>query len=375
MYCYCMKLSSFNKKFIAYCVKNRLGKTNFSVKVIYFVTNLLGRFEAYINTEDFKKRGHYVPQFLLRRFRLSESGPSKGMIYQYSFLANLITEESIKDIAQIEDLYIFKQKGGGHSDYVEKEIYANWIENFGSQVIKRINLADDDPSLTILEQNVLATFLSHQITRTPTFYFQIRKYILFLYEKRLLKIEDLGNRVFLEEVIVKNKHNLTYEDLVNFTPKNSFVGDVNHLGHLSRMIAGSMMEDIFRHNFHFLHIPEESDDEFVISDNPVVFVDFSKFEVKRYVDWWSKRCDNIWIFIPISPKKCLYLTTKRRIDGPVEIDNGDMATTVNFGQYLNAMNFVYSRNDNLIKNHMKTFLHELLKYKQIVADPKEVLKK
>ena len=374
MYSCLVKLSDLNRSFIAYCVKNRLGKTNFSVKVIYFITNILGKFEAYKNTEDFNKKGHYVPKLLLRRFRLAEDGPLKGKIYQFNFLSNQITEESINDVAQIKDFYIFKQKGGGHSDYVEKQIYAHFIENFGSQVIKRINQSTEDPELTIFEQNVLSTFISHQITRTPTFYLYIRKYILFLYEKGLLKLDDLGDHSFMEDTIVKNKYNLSYDDLVNFVPKHSVTGDVNHLGHISRLIAGSMMEDVFRHNFYFLNIPPESDEEFVISDNPVVFVDFSKFEVKRYIDWWNKRSDDVWIFIPISPKKCIYLTTKKKIDGVIEVDNGDMAETINFGQYLNAMNFVYGRNKNLIKLHMRKYLSELLKYKQVVANPEDILK-
>jgi len=211
--------SDLNRKFIAFCIKKRLGRTNFSLKVIYFITSVLGRFEVHKNTNDFSKRGHYIPKFLLRRFRILESGPQKGMIYQYNFSKNSITEEPINKIAQLTDFYIFKKKGGGHSDYVEKEIFANFIENFGSQVIKTINQSEDDPDLTILEQNVLATFISHQITRTPAFYFNLRKYILFLYKKKLLKIEDLGSSEFMNEVIVKNKYNVTYEDMINFIPK------------------------------------------------------------------------------------------------------------------------------------------------------------
>ena len=370
-----MRLSSLNRKSVALCVRRRFGKTIFSTKIIYFITNILGRFEEYKNTQDFKKRGHYIPKLLLRRFRLSEDGPDKGMIYQYSFLKDSITKEPINQVAQIEDFYIFRQKTGGNSDYVEKEIYANWIESFGSQVIKTINQTNGNPKLTIFEQNILATFISHQITRTPTFYVQLRKYILFLYEKGLLKIEDLGSSSFIKEVIVKNKYSVTYDEIVNYVPNHSVAGDTNHLGHISRLIAGEMMEDIFRHNFHFLHIPNDSSDEFVISDNPVVFIDFERYETKRYVDWWEKRSDKVWIFIPLSPKKCLYLTTKRRIDGPVVIDNEDMTKIINFGQYLNALSFVYGRDKSLIEQHMKKFLPELLKYKTIVADPAQILKK
>jgi len=370
-----MQLFSLNKKFVSYCVKNRIGKTNFSVRIIYFIIYILGKFEVYKNTEDLNKRGHYVPKLLLSKFRLAELGPLKGKIYQYSFLTNSITEEPINDIAQIKDFYIFKQKGGGLSDYTEKEIFANFIENFGSQVIELINQSGGDPKLTIFEQNILATFISHQITRTPAFYLQIRKYILFLYEKKLLKISDLGKHNFLKNVIVKNKYNVTYDQIVDFVPKHSVTGDVNHLGHISRLVASYIVEDIFRHNFNFLCIPENSETEFVISDSPVVFIDFSKYEVKRYMDWWSKRSDDVWIFIPISPKKCLYLTTKIRKDGPVEKDNADMTTMVNFGQYLNSLNFVFGKDKLFMENQIKLYANELLKYKKTVVDPATVMKK
>jgi hypothetical protein len=369
-----MKLSDLNRRFISYCVEHRLGKTSFSVRVIYLITGLLGRFETYKNTNDFNKRGHYIPQLLLRRFGIAEAGPKKGKIYQYSFLTNLITEQSIQDVAQIKDFYIYKQKGGGHSDYVEKEIFAHFIESFGSQVIALINQSDYDPKLTIFEQNILATFISHQITRTPAFYLNIGKYLLYLYEKNLLKIEDLGTSAFMDEVIAKNKHNVTYEDIVEFIPRNSVTGDINHLGHISRLIAGHMMEDIFRHNFHFLYIPEDSNEEFVLSDNPIVFVDFSKFEVKRYVDWWSKRNDDVWIFIPLSPKKCLYLTTMRRKEGPVEKEDNDIVGLVNFGQYLNSLNYVFGKDKSKMEEQIRLYKSELIKYKTTVADPAVVFK-
>ncbi|HVS79759.1 MAG TPA: DUF4238 domain-containing protein [Candidatus Paceibacterota bacterium] len=372
-----MKLSSLNKKFISYCVKKRLGRNNFTIKVIYSITGLLGRFEVYKNSHEFQKRGHYIPQFLLRRFRLSElrHDPNRKKIYQYNFLFNTLTEEKIEVVAQIEDFYIFKQNGGGSSDYVEKVILADWIENFGSQILKTINTTEDDPNLTLLEKNILATFISHQITRTPAFYFQLRKYILFLYEKKLLKIDNLSDHNFLKEIIVKNKYNFTYDDLVNFVPEYTMTGDLNHLGFIARLIAGEITEGIFRHNFYFLNIPDTSDDEFVISDNPVIFVDFQKFEIKRYFDWWSKSSGKTWIFMPISPKKCLFLTTKQKIDGRIENDQADMVALVNFGQYLNALNYVYGRNKNLMLQNLRKYLPELLRYKTIIADPIEILNK
>ena len=368
--CNVMKISELNKRFISYCVRNRLGRTNFGVRVIYFITNILGRFETYKNTQEFNKRGHYVPKLLLRRFRLAEKGSLKGKINQYSFLTNKITEENINEVAQIEDFYIFRQKGGGGSDYVEKVIYADFIETFGSQVIKHINLSDDDPDLTIFEQNVLATFVSHQITRTPAFYLQIRNYILFLYEKDLIKIDDLGSHESMRKIIAENLHKVTYEDMVSFVPKHSVRGDMNHVGHISRIISEYIMEDIFRHNFHFLYIPEDSGEEFVISDNPVVFLDFDRYEMKRYFDWWTKKSDSVWIFLPLSPKKCLYLTTQKRKDGPVEKEEvSELVSLVNFGQYLTSLCYVYGKNESKMQEQVKLYMGELLKYKTVVSDP------
>jgi len=96
-----MKISELNKRFISYCVRNRLGRTNFGVRVIYFITNILGRFETYKNTQEFNKRGHYVPKLLLRRFRLAEKGSLKGKINE------LTPENANHEITFFEDADYF----------------------------------------------------------------------------------------------------------------------------------------------------------------------------------------------------------------------------------------------------------------------------
>lgn len=61
LYSYVVKLSKLNKTpSLTAC---RIGKTSFSVRIIYLVTNILGRFEVYKNTNDIGKRGYYVQSF------------------------------------------------------------------------------------------------------------------------------------------------------------------------------------------------------------------------------------------------------------------------------------------------------------------------
>lgn len=365
-------LSSMNKRFIDFCLKNRLGKSNFAVRVIYFFVSIFSRFEGYKNSEELGRKGHYIPQFLLRRFRLAESGTKRGVIFQYNFLLDELEESSIKDVVQIEDFYIFKQKGGGLSDYVEKELFASFIEGFGNRVIKTINISNGDPELTLLEQNILATFIAHQITRTPKFYLSIRRFVLFLYGKGLLRIEDLGNTDFLRRVVVKNKHGVNQEDILNHHSIYTLEGDKNHLGHISRLVAEEIQEEIFSRNFNFLIISNEKNQEFVLSDNPVIFVDFSKHEVMRFPAWWELKRDNLWIMMPISPEKSLLITRQSRGGGNVEVDHDDLIKLLNFGQYLNALCYVYGRSDLLIEEHLKFFRTELLKQRELALETKDL---
>lgn len=121
-----------------------------------------------------------------------------------------------------------------------------------------------------------------------------------------------------------------------------------------------MAESIYRGNLHILDIPQGSKDQFVISDNPIVLLDFDRSEILRYPAWWTINKESIWVFFPISPIRCIFYCKSKRIGSVVEKENSELPQLVNFGQYLNASESVFSHDKNLLKAHLTLYAKELI---------------
>lgn len=65
------------KKFRNYVFKKRLDRKKWSTKLIIFVMGILDKNQIYINDGDVGNFDHYVPTFLLNRWRVSEHGEKK----------------------------------------------------------------------------------------------------------------------------------------------------------------------------------------------------------------------------------------------------------------------------------------------------------
>ena len=121
-----------------------------------------------------------------------------------------------------------------------------------------------------------------------------------------------------------------------------------------------MAESIYRGNLHILDIPQSSKDQFVISDKPIVLLDFDRSEILKYPAWWTINKESIWIFFPISPTRCIFYCKSKRKDSVVEKENNDLPQLVNFGQYLNASDSVFSKDESLLKAYLKLYAKELI---------------
>ncbi len=108
--------------------------------------------------------------------------------------------------------------------------------------------------------------------------------------------------------------------------------------------AGDLAERIYRRgNLHVLEIPQDSSDQFAISDNPIVLLDFERQDLLRFVPWWEIGQKDIWLFMSISPKKGIFYTEGKRKDGPIENENESLVQLFNFGQYLCCSDEVFSQ--------------------------------
>jgi len=352
-------LAKINRMLLKSAFKYRLGKHKWSAKILFFIMGLFENYDEYVNTNEKDRDHHYVPQLILRRFRIADSGTDKGQTWEFSFENPKIEKTSISSVASAKDFYLFKDKTGKQSDFTEKKVFAENLEYFGNHVIKYLNTASGEPKLTHLEESTLAVFVAFQLTRVPAFRSAIEKYLIFCLENKGLVINDLGTHESMRQKIVLNGLGVTIDDLLKHQSNLKIAGANNHIGSLANQIATHIAEKIFRRNFHIIDVPVNMDDRFVISDNPVVLLDFQRSEILQYPAWWDIDKDDLWIMMPISPTRSIFFSKSKRKGGIIENENTSLVQMVNFGQYLNATKSVISNDQKYLNTHLKMFAKEL----------------
>jgi hypothetical protein len=346
-------------KFRNFVFRKRLGRKRWSAKLIFSIMNFFSFFESrvYLNTNETGVFDHYIPMLLLNRWRIAETGTNKGKIFQYSKSKNSINEVDIKNIAGETDWDISKSKGLP-SDFVRKKLFSELLESKTSNIIKFLNTSSS-LDLTFLEESTLAIFMGHQITRVPLFHDYLLRFFSIGYSQNLINYSDFGNKEILIRKVAHNEIGITYEQLQDNKASTRIANGKPQRLLLSLIIASDIGEKIYRGNLHILEVPANSSDEFVISDNPVVFLDFERRTILRFVPWWEIGDKEFWIFMPISPKKAIFYAKSKKKDGPIENNNNDLIQLVNFGQYLSCSEAVFSKRRNILKEHLKLYAKEL----------------
>jgi len=346
-----------NRKFRNFIFKNRFGKNYWSVKLIIFIMNMLDCFEIYTNTNDVGRFDHYVPKFLLKNWRISETGTDKGYIFSWSKNNNRIEKVSLSKEAGVIDWDVFNSQGVP-SDFLSKKVFAELLEDKASRVVKLIN-NNSSIELTFLEKSTLAVFIAHQVTRVPAFHESLAHFLSIGYSNNLLNKEDLGNKKHLVQKVVFNKIGITYDQFLNEEPKTIIENIKSQKIFLSIEVATNIAEKIYRGNLHILEIPTNSSDEFVISDNPVVFLDMDREKLLEIIPWWEIGQANFFILMPISRKKAIFYSKLKKKDGPVENKNKELIQLLNAGQYLFCTNKIFCQNQEILNNHLKMYDSEL----------------
>lgn len=348
-------------KFRNFVFRKRLGRKPWSAKLIFSIMSFFGYFESivYLNTGETGIFDHYVPRLLLKKWRVAETGTDKGSIFCWSKSKNTIEKVAINSIAGETDWDIGKTKGLP-SDFVRKKLFAEVLESKASNIIKHINTSSS-LDLTFLEESTLAIFIGHQITRVSLFHDYLLHFFSIGYSNKLIDHSDFGNKEILVQKVAHNDIGITYEQLQNSTANTRIEGGKPQRLLLSLIIASDIGEKIYRGNLHILEIPVNSTDEFVVSDNPVVFLDFERQTILHFVPWWEIGKKDFWIFMPISPKKAIFYCKSKKKDGPIEKNNNDLVQLMNFGQYLCCTDGVFSHKKDILENHLKLYANELLR--------------
>lgn len=342
------------QKFRNFVFRRRLGRNKWSAKLIFFVMSFFGFFEerVYLNSCEVGRFDHYVPRLLLRRWRIAESGADKGMIFHWSNKSGLIEKMAISSVAGETDWDLSKSKGLP-SDFVRKKLFAELLESKASDVIRTINISESI-DLTFLEESTLAIFIGNQITRVPTFHDTLLRFMSVGFSNKLIDYSDFGNKEVLLRKVARNEIGITYDQIQNNIAKIRVGGGKSQRLLLSLIIASDIGEKIYRGNLHILEIPANGNDEFVVSDNPVIFLDFERQTILRFIPWWEIGEKDFWIFMPISPKKAIFYCKSKKKDGPVEKNNESLVQLFNFGQYLCCFDSVFSGRGGYFEKTLKT---------------------
>ncbi len=343
-------LNNLYGKLIGFCVKYRLGKTKTGARIIFKILDILSGFIIYTNTYQPEARGHFVPQFILKRFRITDNKSRLGFINSYTKSTKQFGEEKAKDCAQEPDFYVFRDKKGDSSDFAEKRVYG-FLENFCSLIFENIHTLNSAIQFTFLETSIITTFIAHQMCRTPKFYKELEKYILYLIEQKGFFINKLfvdNKTISLEavtEYITKNYYNITVDALENYVPRSKLRGKdfATIIKSIGSRIANAIAEILGQKEIIILDAKKQNLGLFVISDNPVVLLDVGN-KVLEFPAWWRVSDSNIFIFLPISPDKAIFLTNTPRRGGNYEDREHSLIELCNFGQFIGSDSKIYSNN-------------------------------
>ncbi len=312
-------------------------RNQFWLRFFWYIYSLLSKDYTYKNTYSKKERHHFIPQFILRNFN-----SSPGLVYEYKKRGSGPSEVSIKkEAAFIKDFYVFRDVEKKPSNFQEKELFARLLEPVISIIFEKIK---KDPAYepTDLEKPAIASFVAHQITRTPLFRQKINFLFYYLISEGCCQIDNFGDVEFLKEQIVCNGININVEKFRSFVlskKKSSLVGTKNYEIILSTLIAENMAEKIFRKTL----IVEQTEQEtyFVISDNPVIVINYHTNRCFPF-EWWRISNKNISIFMPISPSLAIVYAKgiKKNLEDKMDRNNVWIFNRISM---ICSLNKIYSR--------------------------------
>lgn len=311
-------------------------RNRFWLRFFWCIYSLLSKDYIYKNTYSKEERHHFIPQFLLRNFN-----SSPGLIYEYKRGGLNPSEVSIeKEAAFIKDFYVFRDIKKKPSDFQEKELFARLLETITSIIFEKIK---ENPAYepTDLEKSAIASFVAHQITRTPLFRQKINFLLYYLVSEGFCQTDNFGDVEFLKEQIVCNGININMEKFCRFVlskKKSSLSGTKNHEIGLSVLIAQNMAEKIFRK----ILVIEQTEQEtyFVISDNPAIVIDGYTNKCFPF-EWWRISDRNISIFMPISPSLAIVYARGKKKNPKDKMDRNNVQT-FNRISMICSLNKIYS---------------------------------
>lgn len=260
------------------------------------------------NNRILNQKDHFVSQFLLRNFAIEKTGKESGLVYLYKKSIFNPKKRSIPKHAGNEtDFYLGKHAETKEPDKSIDDIYKEIERGKGGapDVVRKVLEQDNEISLNYEEQSILASLIAHQFTRTRKFRKTINKFLSFLLLNNLINKDDLGDKEKIQEIIVKNKFNISPKQIKDsFLVKQfSLDGARGHELFISVQIAEYIVQEIYQKNLHTIVAPKNH--YFILSDAPVCIIGKGDdlLEVNNF--WNFKRDDGYSFILPLSPRKAI----------------------------------------------------------------------
>ncbi len=299
------------------------------LKVIFKIYFWLTRNAYVLNHKS--ANHHYIPQFLLKKFKI----PNTGQIYEYNRLAQVKPISIAKEAACALNLYSFRDKETKQqSDFIENQIFASTLEKYASRIINKI-LEEDIINLTILERSILTSYISFQFVRTPYFFWRIKTIIEYLNLEKSITIEEMKERDFFKKCFFENYYRIDPIEFFKFTGENN-----NHLVEAEDLILtlaisiGDYLSSILaKYELRMLEAKEPA--FFYLSDSPASMYDVDELRSIGIFLWFLG--DSSLISLPISPNRCLYYIKSNK-NIPVHIIGGMIGESIQ----RNILEFIYS---------------------------------
>jgi len=261
-------------------------------------------FNYFVLHKDIEDRhDHFVPQFVLRNFSFSQK-KDKFFLYAYKRNDKSSFSTTTKNIANQIGFYNTKNKyTKRQSNFVDRKIYG-MLEGRTSRIINKI-ITQKSLDISHLEECVLASFVGHLYTRTPSFRGQLKNFLLYILENQIIKLEQIEDKDFLRGILLNNSLGIEQKKLVKYNYSKNKLSDVdgaeNFMSFASLMIGDKISEELYYKKIHLLEIKNK--DFFITSDNPVSMFNFKEMPV--FPTGWDFKDKYTAICFPISPSLCL----------------------------------------------------------------------
>ena len=286
-------------KLIRFSLDKKINNV-YLIKTIFYIYESLVK-GVYVSGHT-SANNHYIPQFLLKKFRI----PNTGLIYEYTYIKEPDSVSIEKKAAQSLELYTSTDKDTKNkSEFIEKQLFAFTLEKYASRIINEV-LEKDEVNLTSLEQSILTTFMAFQYVRTPKFFYYIRITLEYLNLNKGIPVEDMTKKDFFKKAFFDNIYNIKPNELAEFSIKNDLVisNAKNLVLSISIQIGNYLSSVIFKNDLRMLEAKAPA--YFYLSDNPANIFNIEK-DRSVAIFLWEFGVNSL-VYMPISPNRCLYYT-------------------------------------------------------------------